>query len=69
MTSDLVRSAGGDTPLPSCRLIRASAAQRAGKVACLVCGVERHPANMCQIAESVEGDMCEYYCQECRWGL
>jgi len=42
---------------------------RTSKVACLMCGVEGHPANMCQIAESIDGDCCEYYCQDCRWGL
>lgn len=39
------------------------------KVECLMCGVKRHPTVMCVIAESVEGELREYYCQECRWGL
>lgn len=39
------------------------------QVACLMCGVVRHPSNMCKIAESVDGECAEYYCQECRWGL
>lgn len=40
-----------------------------GKVSCLMCGAQGHPANMCVIAESVEGESAEYYCPPCRWGL
>ena len=39
------------------------------KVTCLMCGTEGHPSNMCKIAESVDGESAEYYCQGCRWGL
>lgn len=39
------------------------------KVSCLMCGAKGHPANMCVVAESVDGGCAEYYCQECRWGL
>jgi hypothetical protein len=42
---------------------------RAAKVSCLMCGEEGHPSNMCVIAESVDDDCAEYYCQGCRWGL
>lgn len=38
-------------------------------VSCVMCGKRVHPANACPIAESRDGDACEYHCQACRWGL